>query len=827
MRPTADTGSRPLVVVTGAAGNLGASLGAALLDEFDVVGLDLEARSGPFPVLAIDFASDAAVELALVQLAARFGRRVASCIHLAAYHELSDAESPRYEAINVAGTRRLLRALSRGFEVEQFVYASTMLVHAPCRPGERIDESHPIEPRWPYAKSKARAEEVVRAEHGDIPAVIMRLAGVYDDDEAVPSLAHQIARIYERELESYLYAGCTLVGQSMLHREDFHRAVKLAIAARGRLPAELSLLIGEADAVGYDALQDAIGKLLHGTRRWPTMRMPKALAAAGAWVKARLEPVVPDFLDAGRKPFIEPFMVSLADDHYALDLRRARETIGWEPSHRLADELPRLVGALQTDPAQWYRRHRIGLPAWLENDPSGDADRLRVRHEIERKREHGETRWTHFANMMIGTWLVTQPALVGVAEPLLRSLEIALGCALIACAAAALSWRAVWTRWSCAAIGAAVMAAPFVAWTGNAAAYLSDTLAGTLVFAFAVCFKPEPGPSAVAALTGPTIPPGWSYNPSSWSQRVPIIATALIGLYVSRYLAAYQLGHIPAAWDPFFPGSVADPRNGTEEIVTSWVSEAWPFPDAAIGGYVYLLEIVTGIVGSTRRWRTMPWLVILFGLMIAPLGVTSILFIVIQPVVLGTWSTLALIGAAAILVQIPYSLDELVATVQFLRRRARAGRNWMRVLFVGDTDEPRMPTVQDGDEFDRPATVVLKDMLGGGVKLTWNLALAGAVALSLLFSRLTAGADGYLADAHHVVGSLALTVVAIAAAEVARPARFVNVLLGGALIASAIVFGGSPLALAYTVAAGLALAVLSVRRGAIAETYGGWSRRLC
>ena len=230
---------------------------------------------------------------------------------------------------------------------------------------------------------------------------------------------------------------------------------------------------------------------------------------------------------------------------------------------------------------------------------------------------------------------------------------------------------------------------PFLFSTANAAAYLSDTLVGALIFGFAVCTKPEPGPSAIAALTGPVAPPDWSYNPSGWTQRLPIIVLAVLGLYVSRYLAAYQLGHIPDVWDPFFAGSPVDPQNGTEEIITSAVSKAWPVSDAAVGGYTYLLEILTGIVGSRMRWRTMPWLVVLFGLMIAPLGITSIFFIIIQPIVIGTWSTIALIGAAAVLIQIPYSLDELLATLQFLRRRAKAGQNWLRVLFVGGTDEMR------------------------------------------------------------------------------------------------------------------------------------------
>ena len=178
----------------------------------------------------------------------------------------------------------------------------------------------------------------------------------------------------------------------------------------------------------------------------------------------------------------------------------------------------------------------------------------------------------------------------------------------------------------------------------------------------------------VAAETGPAIPTGWDFNPSGWLQRLPVIVLAFVGFFISRYLCAYQLGHIDAIWDPFFTGIASDPQNGTEEIITSSFSQAWPVPDAGLGAMTYALEIITGIMGSTRRWRTMPWLVMLFGIMIVPLGAISIFFIIIQPILLGTWCTLCLIAAAAMLIQIPYSLDELVATSEFLYRRKKQGR---------------------------------------------------------------------------------------------------------------------------------------------------------
>ena len=170
----ADT--RPIVLITGAVGNLGRSLGEALHRDYRIVGLDLKAEGADFPVFAADFTSDAAVELALRKFRDAFGSRIASVIHLVAYFDFTGEDHALYQTVNVEGTRRLLRAL-QDFEVEQFVYASTMLVHSPCRPGERIDEHQPIDARWAYPKSKAAAEVVVRAEHKRIPYVILRPGG--------------------------------------------------------------------------------------------------------------------------------------------------------------------------------------------------------------------------------------------------------------------------------------------------------------------------------------------------------------------------------------------------------------------------------------------------------------------------------------------------------------------------------------------------------------------------------------------------------------------------------------------------------------------------
>ncbi|GGB91584.1 hypothetical protein GCM10011494_07460 [Novosphingobium endophyticum] len=814
---------KPIVLITGAAGNIGQSLAAVLGKQYRIVGLDQTDEGTDFPLIEVDLTDDQSVRSAMRAFRSRFGTHIASVIHLAAYFDFSGEEKPAYQAVNVEGTRRLLREL-QSFEVEQFVYSGTMLVHQPGRPGERIDETRPVDPGWAYPRSKAKAEEIIRSEHGDIRYVLLHLAGLYDERISVPTFAHQIARIYERDIESHLYSGSTKAGQAMVHREDMIDAFRRTVDRRADLPGDAEILIGEPHTLRYDELQDALGCLIHGVADWATMRIPPSAAAIGSWMEDKAEPIIPDAIDQGERPFVRPFMVSMASDHYALDVARAERWLGWTAKHRLEDELPAIVATLKADPLAWYEMNKITPPAWMKDaeEIGRNPETLREQHAAFLQSEHRRNRWAHFINIALGGWLLTQPIMIQVEEPALFWSEMLLGAALIGFASLSLSWQMQWARWVCAGIGALVMAIPFLTWTSNPAAFLSDTLVGALVFGFAVGTRPESGPSPVAATSGPTVPPGWDYNPSTWIQRIPIISLAVIGLLVSRYLSAYQLEQIDGVWEPFFSGSVEDPRNGTEEIITSSVSKAWPVPDAAVGGYTYALEILTGIVGTQKRWRTMPWLVLLFGLMIVPLGVVSIFFIIIQPIVIGTWATLALIAAAAMLIQIPYSIDELLATCQFIRRRVKAGKNWLRAFLFGDTDEGQPAAA--GDEFDRRPGDVLKEMWTGGVSLPWNLLLAAAVALSLLFTRLTLDAEGTIADLDHLIGALALTVISIAAAEVARSARFLLIPLGLALCITPLFTASDNLHMAMVIAAGTMLVLLSFRRGTIRNRYGSWDR---
>jgi len=90
------------------------------------------------------------------------------------------------------------------------------------------------------------------------------------------------------------------------------------------------------------------------------------------------------------------------------------------------------------------------------------------------------------------------------------------------------------------------------------------------------------------------IPSGWTYNPSAWSDRVPLLVLALVGFGIAAYLALYQVGFFSSVWEPFF-------GNGSQIILHSRLSRFLPIPDAALGALGYTLEVISGISGGRGR----------------------------------------------------------------------------------------------------------------------------------------------------------------------------------------------------------------------------------
>lgn len=169
------------------------------------------------------------------------------------------------------------------------------------------------------------------------------------------------------------------------------------------------------------------------------------------------------------------------------------------------------------------------------------------------------------------------------------------------------------------------------------------------------------------------IPEPWDYNPSKWSQRISISILASVAFLISVYLGLYQWRLIGGVWDPIF-------GQGSQNVLDSSVShtmKSWfRIPDAILGALAYLGDVIFALAGSVRRWQYRPWLVVVFGIDVIPLGIVSAILVFMQGWVVGSWCFLCLVTAVISLTLVVLAYDEVWSSVLYLVRVWKRERNF-------------------------------------------------------------------------------------------------------------------------------------------------------
>lgn len=422
---------------------------------------------------------------------------------------------------------------------------------------------------------------------------------------------------------------------------------------------------------------------------------------------------------------------------------------------------------------------------------------------------HEKTLWAHFVNIFLGVWLIIAPAWMGTTQKALYMSEYISGFLIIVFSFLALSRKRILAPWIVCFVGFWLEFAPLLFWAPNAAIYLNDTLVGILVIACSILIPGLPG---VIEDKGHEIPPGWTYNPSAWIQRIPVITLGCVGWFISRYLAAYQLGYIDHVWDPIF-------GDGTKMVITSSVAHFLPVPDAGLGALAYTIEALMGCKGGEARWRTMPWMVVIFAFLVVPVGIVSIVLVILQPVLVGYWCFLCLLAAFSMLIMVVLTLDEMMAVIQFLHLSVKQGKPFWRTFFKGGDipsakHDHRTPTFHAS-----PLSLIAS--LRYGIGFQWNLFISVLLGAYLMFTPSLFGILKPLADSDHIIGALSVVVAMISLAEVTRTLRFILIPFGlWVALSTWFIAGHTSIVDINHFVVGILLILFSFPRGKIRESYG-------
>jgi GDP-4-dehydro-6-deoxy-D-mannose reductase len=204
-----------------------------------------------------------------------------------------------YFRVNVLGTENLLAAAAG----RPVVVASSAEVYGPVPEAEQpIAESRPVDPRTPYALTKAAAERLALG-RGAVVARSFNLIGPGQSPQfALPAFAAQLAAIARGEREPVLKVGNLSARRDFVHVDDGAAAYRL-LAEKGRPGEVYNVASGRAPSIA-----EALDRLL---------------AATG--VQARIEED-PERL----RPVDLPLLLG--------DATRLR-ALGWQPAKSLDDAL--------------------------------------------------------------------------------------------------------------------------------------------------------------------------------------------------------------------------------------------------------------------------------------------------------------------------------------------------------------------------------------------------------------------------------------------------------------------------------------------------------
>lgn len=316
------------VAITGATGNVGTSVLAALSDEPRVTEIRAVARRPgqlPYPrtrFVAADIAGD--------DLGKLFAGADA-VIHLARLIQPGRDESVT-KRVNVDGTERVFRAAVQA-GVPALLYASSVGAYSLGPKDRYVDESWPTEgtPTSFYARHKAIAERALdrlERQHPSLRIVRMRPGLIFKREAA-----SEIRRLFAGPLlpGSFLRPGLIPFVPDIprlrfqaVHSLDVGEAFHLALVGEARGPFNLAA----EPTIGPDQLAD-----LFRARKLKLPASPVRAAAAAAFA-LHLQPSEPGWLDMA---LAVPLM----------DCSRARSELGWKPRFSALEAMSDLLAGIR------------------------------------------------------------------------------------------------------------------------------------------------------------------------------------------------------------------------------------------------------------------------------------------------------------------------------------------------------------------------------------------------------------------------------------------------------------------------------------------------
>jgi nucleoside-diphosphate-sugar epimerase len=315
------------VVVTGASGNVGTALLAALDPSVEVTGVARRVPASPGRArwTPVDIGMPGAEEILTETM-----RGADAVVHLAWLIQPSRDEKTLYRT-NVAGSDRVFTAAVRA-GVPHLVHMSSVGAYSPGDKTRRVDETWPVDGvhTSSYSRHKAAVEHLLDVVERDHPALVvtrLRPGLILQRSAAAEIKRYFLGPLVPTTLLRLAFARRLPVLPlprrmvlQFVHASDVAEAISRVLTTR--LPGALNVVA--EPVIGPRELADLVG-----ARHIPIPAAVLRLVAAATWA-LHAQPTAPGWID-------------LALSVPLLSADRARSELGWEPSVDARDAVRELL----------------------------------------------------------------------------------------------------------------------------------------------------------------------------------------------------------------------------------------------------------------------------------------------------------------------------------------------------------------------------------------------------------------------------------------------------------------------------------------------------
>lgn len=350
----------PIIIVTGASGFIGRHFIKQFYNNFYIYAI---ARRTQREVhinehkninwIRLDIGDRLKVQRTMEEISAKGGADY--ILHLAGFYDFSNEQNTEYERTNINGTRYILENAAQ-LNIKRFVFSSSLTVTDFNRNGRLINEQSPADATFPYARSKAVCEQMIREYSGKFPCTVLRLAAIFSDWCEYGPLYMFLMTWLSGSWRSRVLTGRGNSAIPYLHINNLNNLLYTVFRQTDRLPRYGIHIASFDGCTTHNELFELANRYNSSEQKVPVY-IPKWLAWLGVSAKdifGRL---------SGHRPFERPWMIKYVDKKLCVDASATHELLQWLPVQRfhIKRRLLFLIENMKSNPYKWNQRNREAL----------------------------------------------------------------------------------------------------------------------------------------------------------------------------------------------------------------------------------------------------------------------------------------------------------------------------------------------------------------------------------------------------------------------------------------------------------------------------------